>query len=166
MSERPPEAELIERWTLGDREAAALVGALFYASHIADDLVDMDRPDVTGTPQRRSAAVSELLSTVFVGVLANPFFRQHSVMLSGLVVSALAYWDASNEWQEDKKTETRMFGFVHREALERVLVMIAFIVGGWKHQQLVIREVHEMFHGSGAHQTFADWEAEVARGVL
>jgi hypothetical protein len=162
---RPPEHELIAKWGCGDGDASALISSLFNASHLADDIVDMDRPEITGTLGRRSAAVAKLLGMVFVEIVGNPFFRRHSNSLTPLIVSALAYWDASNDWLAEDKVETKMFAFVHREALERVLGMIAFLVGGWEHQRAVIREVHELFHGAGAIQTFEDWRAEVANGL-
>jgi hypothetical protein len=159
---RPPEDGLIRKWAHGNEDAAGLINALFAASHIADDIVDMDRPDVTGTVQQRSAAVAGLLALVFHGIVGNRFFRRHSSVLTPLIVSALAYWDASNYWQSDEKAETQMFGFVHREALERVLAGIALLAGGWSHQRAVIREVHELYHGAGAVQSFEDWRSEVA----
>lgn len=161
---RPDEHALIAKWACGNEAAADLISALFNASHLADDIVDMDRPEITGTVSRRSAAVAKLLAMVFVDIVGNPFFRRHCSELTPLIVSALAYWDASNEWLAEEKVETKMFAFVHREALERVLGMIAFRVGGWEHQRAVIREVHEIFHGAGAIQTFEDWRAEVSNG--
>jgi hypothetical protein len=157
---KPPDAEMYLRWTKGNQDAARLIGGLGLVSQVADDFVDVDNPKVTGDFQRRSTAMSGMLSAIFGEIVPNPFFQQYQVILLPLILSSVSYWDASNDWTISRSKDDRMFGFVHREALERVVVMIAHLIGGWAHQRQVIREMHEYYHGIGKVQSFEEWDAE------
>lgn len=159
---KPPEGEIYLRWTKGNQNAVRLISALALVSQIADDFVDADNPRKTGGFLDRSVYMSDMLHAIFCDVLVNPFFEQNRAILVPLVVSSIAYWEASNDWTISHVKDDRMFAFVHREALERVVTMIALLVGGVAHQRQVLREMHEYYHGVGKVQSFDEWDNEVA----
>ena len=159
---KPTDGEMYLRWCKGNEHAARFIGSLGLISQIADDFVDEDNPKVTGRLLDRSKAMGVLLASIFADLLPNPFFQQNEGILLPLMVNSVAYWEASNDWTISHKRETRMFGFVHREALERVVAMVAMIVGGWDHQRAVVREMHQFYHGIGAVETFDEWDATTA----
>lgn len=162
---RPTDGEMYLRWCKGDVYAARLIGSLALVSQVADDFVDGDNPKTTGSFAQRSAAMSGLLAAVFADVIPNPYFQQHKEVLLPLIVSSIVYWDASNDWAISEKKETRMFGFVHREASERVVAMVALLIGGWDHQRAVVREMHEHYHGKSAVESYEQWEEKEAQCV-
>jgi hypothetical protein len=159
---KPPEGEMYLRWTKGNENAVRLISGLALISQIADDFVDGDNSKVTGSFLKRSDAMAEMLKATFGDVFANPFFQQFQAVLLPLILSSVTYWDASNHWTISRRVDDRMFAFVHREALERVVAMIAYLIGGWSHERTVVREMHEYYHGVGAVQTFGQWDAEVS----
>lgn len=148
------EKEMAFRWCRGDQDAIFLFHLLARCSHYADDFVDEDVPE-----RDRSKDMSRLLFNLVAVLPNNAFYQKNRATLEPLVINAVMYFDASNEWAKSDVKETRMFGFAYRESLEAVLVMIAILLGGYDWGRRVIREVHDYYHVlSGS--TFEKWEAE------
>lgn len=148
------EQENIKRWCCGDEAAAAMIERLGEVSQIADDFVDRDKPGCD------SAAMARLLQLALVEIPNNPFYAKCRGYLAPLLTSALLQWDASNGWQHDARRESRVYGFVYRCALEKVIVATAYLTGGFDHARTVEREVHEFYRYSplADGETFEHWE--------
>ncbi len=150
-----PEIENLYRWCQGDEAAVRMLVSLGEVSQIADDFVDGDKPGCD------SAAMSRLLLLALVNLPNNPFFEKYRAWLAPLLASALLQWDASNGWHRDPRRDTRIYGFVYRCALEKVIVTTAYLIAGFEHARNVEREVHEFYRYSADAdgETFEQWEA-------
>lgn len=148
------EKEALLKWTKGNEDAARFLYLVAKGSQEADDLVDLDGL----SPFSRSEVVTRLLSRSF-SLEENAFYRDNFERLQPILKLSLVLYDASNDWSFSAKKETRLFGFVNREAAELVVLAVAELVGGFAHARRVAREMHDYFHARRDSETYEGWEA-------
>lgn len=156
---KPTESEMHKRWANGNQDAADLIDYFGYATQLADDLVDLDTPNVE-TKLKRSAVMADLLYVVLYKIPGNRFFRENEAHFAPLFVNGLVTWDASNEWAESDSKTTRQFAYVLRETTARLVEHVAFLVGGFQFSKQVAREIHDYYHGAMGIESFEKWDQE------
>ncbi len=152
------EAEQLHAWFLGDAAAVQLARDLAEVSQLADDLVDRDHGHALDD-RRRIAC--RLLHLALIQIPANPVFTRFQAWLAPLLSDAVLAWDAATELERRDDETARVYAFVWRDQLERVVVQLAALIGGLEHARQVQREAFDYFrfeHPDG--QTFIDWRAE------
>jgi hypothetical protein len=155
----PSEGEMHLRWAKGNKNAAFLISCFGYATQLADDLTDNNTENVS-TLKKRSLAMSKLLYCLLIQIPGNRFFREHERHFIPLFPVLIAQWDASNEWAGATKPDTRMFGYVMREACGRLIEQVAYLVGGLDWLMQVAREIHDYYHGAHGVESFEAWSRE------
>lgn len=139
------------RWANGNAEAAALLSLLADLVRAADDFVDDEKG--------RQSRMAQVLHSCLVLLPQNAFYREHAQRFAGVFLDALLSWEVSDEWRTsgDRKRET--FGYVYREAVDRIPVMVAYLTGGLDHARAVMRDVFEVCH-TGSDETVEQWVSE------
>lgn len=153
-AEQIDEGAMFLAWCLGNRDAAEMIGALFEASHYADDIVDGDSTDVCRDMTR-------LLVTLFSRVVTNRFYMAHAERFAGAIVAATVDWNLSSEWQKSDDEIKQVYAYVLRETLEHVVVIAADLLGGSDHAMNVRRAVMVQYHLGKHRETVADFVREV-----
>lgn len=147
---------MVTRWFRGDANAVALFETIAYATQVADDIVDEDLEI-----EDRAGRMAKLF-TILVMLPSNPFYAQFYAQLHPLICAGVMEWEASNSWQRSPSRETRLFGYVKREALESLVTYCAHLIGGPDWAMQVTREVHQFYHVDHADgETFESWCGEV-----
>lgn len=152
-----PEEERVQalRWFKGDVQAVAFLESVAAATQIGDDLVDEDMGEL-----KRARLMARLFERLLM-LAANPFYARYQAQLAPLIVTGVLEWEVSNEWQRSPHDETRLFGYVRREALEGVIVFVAYLTGGVDWAMTVGREIHEFYHVVHADgETLDTWSNE------
>ena len=152
------EAEMGFRWAKSDKDAVAMMEIFGSGSHLADDLVD-ERLTVGAASEK----TVEMLSLAMGLLPNNAFYKAHRTQIEPLVMSGLTMWGASNIFAMSDHLETRMHGFVYRNIMVQLIVMVALIVGGTAWARKVAQECVIYFHGKKNGQRFAEWELEQRR---
>ncbi len=141
--------KLVE-WFLGDEEAAKFMSGLFDISQSADDFADGE------AGEDAAGLMASVLFGMVDGMALNPFFVANRERLAPMLIDALMAWKLSEELESGNLTE-KAWAFCLRDSLERVLVGVALIKGGFVHALHVQREafnyfryVHADGHGFGA----------------
>lgn len=155
MFEQGEEEQKALEWFQGDRGAVEFVAQISEATQIGDDLVDEKLPYL------EKAALMTRLFERLLTLNAHPFYAQHYAQLCPLILTGVFEWETSNEWQLSDKEETRIFGYVRREALESLIVYVAYLIGGADWAMKVGRDVHQFYHIDHADgETVATWSTE------
>jgi hypothetical protein len=139
------------RWANGNTQAAEMLDIVGRIARLADDLADGDQaPSVL--------KVGELLHMSMVDLPSNPFFKQHFQALIPSISDGILSWEVSEEWRAGEGKRP-VFGFVYREAVERIAHTVALLTGGTNHARRVIRELHAVCH-DGVRETVDEWVSE------
>jgi len=146
------EVEKFDKWCMGNVDAVNFLVTLFEISQIADDLADKD---IEANPQN----VTRLMHKAMVELPLNNFYRQYSHLLLPIFSTSLTIWGNTDRWG---KEGGEVYGFVYREVLEQVITMVAFIVGGWEHSNLVTNEVSVYYHRDD--ESVNKWKNEITGG--
>jgi len=142
-------------WTNGNRDAAVFLYEIFKISQIIDDVVDQDEP-----PEMIVPAISKLISLMGF----NQFYKQNAIALSGIMISSLTMWAATNTLAKSSRPLTQMYGFVYREVLEQIIPFVAMLCGVDEIRCIEIAlEVNKLYH-TDDQESFAEWQQEVRHG--
>jgi hypothetical protein len=145
--------EPILKWCMGNVEAAVLLGLVFEASQVADDIVDGDAKD-------QQEAMARLLSIAFVEIPDNKFYQQHGHQFRPLFATSIQIWSLTDQWKQEEGEDRPIFAYVWREILEQVAVLAAYICGGQKHARTVANEMNKFYHAREDIESFSDWIGE------
>jgi len=149
------EREKAMEWFRGDVDAVNFLGVVARATQVADDLVDE-----TVSIEQKSAWMTELWS-LLLAIPTMPYGRAHHLEVLPLILTGVIEWDCSNEWQRAPFRESRIFGYVRREALESLIHYMALVAGGAEWARTVARDVHRWYHLEHAEgETLETWEKE------
>lgn len=146
------EKEKLLAWCLGNQSAADMLWMLAEVSQIADDFVDGD----TNESERMIA----MLHMAMIELPLNRFYQVNFTWIAPMLINAMLHWDLSNELKESNLETSRHFGYVLRESLEQIIVLVADIIGGVSHGRLVARDVHRYFHVDSPQETLKEWSGE------
>lgn len=145
-------------WMCGDQVAVECLNILARLTQVVDDLVD----EQVSVDQRATWAV-EVYDLFLVQLPMNPFWRANQTGLTFVMMNGVFEWDCSNDWQLSSDVDQHAFGFVRREAMDAVITMAAYLVGGREHARHVAREVNLFYHVTHAEdENVQTWVKEAA----
>lgn len=139
------------KWANGNSDAASLLSTWANLVRLADNIADGDSDDPVFD-------MGSVIILATVELANNPFYLANAGAVGGAMCNAVTLWIKSEDWKRDHRRETRMFGYVWREAVEHVAYVVAMICGGLRHALLVAEEIQQLSHVQGG-ETFEQWEA-------
>lgn len=145
------ESTKILNWMQDNQAAANLIEQLFEVSQIADDLVDWDKEFDS------SVCVSQLLNLCLVEIPLNQFYNKNCICISSVLVPVIAAFNTSNKLKKHPDADCRMFAWALRDALEHVVILCAFLIGGHEHSLKVSLEVTQYFRTNEDRESVDEW---------
>jgi len=140
------------RWSNGDHDAAAFLMLIARWARLVDDMADDDQPI-------RQQAVCVLMQISLVEIPANPFWKRHSDKLGMCLNEALLCWQWSDELKTSADERRQVFGYVIREATDRIGQAVAYLTGGFEFSQQIAREIYDVCHAPYT-ETVEEWALE------
>ena len=141
-------------WARGNQSAAEFLGMMGGLSQEIDDIFDGD-----------GGSIINVVSELIIMTTCNQFFLDHREKLTGLLLSSLTMWSASNEFAKSTNETTQIYGFVYREVLEQIIPFVSMLCGAdIDEAKNVAVDVHAYYHQKMKQDTFADWNMEVSHG--
>lgn len=137
---------------MGSQAATDFIMKIAEASQIADDFVDDEI-------QNKQEMMARLLSIAFFEIPQNPFFQANINHLSPLFATSIQIWSHSDDW--GKQDKLKEFGFVYREHLEQIIVMAAYLMGGWKHARWVTNDMVDFYRNNEDQDSIEEWVEEL-----
>lgn len=104
-------------WFAGDADALALYEAFSEIAHIWDDMVDRD----CVVPAER---INRAFRLALIDVSCNPVFHRHYEALRPMLVSAVACYEAANQFEQDRDAHGLELAHVLRYAVAQVFVYL------------------------------------------
>lgn len=141
---------LLLRWANGDAAGAQLLELVCEIARLADDIADGEAD---------ADAVPRLLHRCLVDLPANAFVQRHGATLRPVLSECVHSWALSNEWRRSGCERRQTFGFVYREATDRLGLAVAQITGGYDHARAVARDIFRTCHAPST-ETVAAWANE------
>ena len=130
--------EAIDLAANGDRGAASYLWAMATAARTLDDLVDRDEP-----------VTDEQIVNAFFGLLVDlpllPFFQRHRDVLTGVQLVALNAWLDANHLERRGDATAQLYAHVLRDAVNELLVAVAYLTGGFRHMRRVSLRARDLF---------------------
>lgn len=142
-------SKVLLRWTKDDVYAADFLAKVAELARLIDDAVD--EPAAV-----RQDAYRKVWSICLVDLPMNPFWVQHGHRLSLVMNECILSWAWSDELKTSGDMRRETFGYVLREATDRIAVAVAHIVGGSDFAARVMREVYDVCHMPST-ETVAEW---------
>ncbi len=139
MSDEGAAHEFTAEVCKGDRDAMICCNLFYTYAHGIDSLID-DKED--GRPIMSNEEIIKLF--VNSAFLFNcPFFKKHSEVLLGTVLSVTNTWADSVAWEKSPIDHRRLIADVLRCVGNEFFFMIAMLCGGWDHLRSVSGRIRE-----------------------
>ena len=110
----------------GNKDAAAMLEAISFWSHIYDDLIDRDKP-VSDTD------IHKAMWVLLVDLPRNPFFRAHETEFRGALVTGVMNWHAANQMEKSGCVEQLRIAHAIRYSAGDVAFLAMVFAGGEAH---------------------------------
>ena len=110
----------------GNKDAEAFLFAFYNFEQMFDDLLDKDKD---ASHEEIIQALIDFIATISF----NAFYNQYKQILFSFMVS-MADRNLSGD-EMVKKEETRIAGYVVRKGAIELVLMVAFLTGGWEHMR-------------------------------
>lgn len=137
----------------GDRPALDMVIMLQLIVNVWDDLIDKD---VAVTDEQINQAFWYCLS----GIPTNPFYLKHAYSLHPVIQTGIFNWFAANKMERNKDGMGREIAHVLRYSITDVIVMMAYLVGGYEWAEQHAAEIKLMTQKNPLSDYLAEMEAK------
>jgi len=142
MKSPNPDAEVLgsvlAEVSRGDKDAYGYMRLWIKATRLIDDLFDE-------TDAWTDENTYELAQMLLVELPANVFFHTNSVVLLPHHLTVLNAWRDSNDWKKSNDKARELHAFVMCEQTADIFILVAYLIGGYKHMRKVSLMVRELF---------------------
>lgn len=116
--------ELIGIALKGDQQAVQWFLMMRDVLHFWDDLIDRD-------VKLKKHEINAAMFTALVSLPSNDFYLRHRDSLTPLLISAVANWNAANEFESNGEERLLQLAFVIRSDYANLLIHASYLVGGY-----------------------------------
>lgn len=123
----------------GNPEAMQCCDLFFHYCHGIDDLIDTMED---GRPTMSKEQIIALFINA-AGLYNCAYYKKHSDLLLGIVISVTNSWADSVLWEKSPMPHRRVIADVLRTCGNEFFFMVAMIEGGWSHVRSVSAKIRE-----------------------
>jgi hypothetical protein len=121
-----------------NKDAFEYMGFWIRSAQLIDDLFDE-------IEYWKSENTYELAQLLLVDMPSNSFFHAHKLTLLPLHVTVLNAWRDSNDWKDSGDAPRKLHALVMCEQISDIMILVAYLIGGYKHMRKVSLKVRELF---------------------
>ena len=121
----------------GNQAAVVLCLDYFIVCHAWDDLIDRD-------VAISDNSISMAFKTLFHKIPNNPFYQQHAIELTPVMMNVIIQWEAANVLDKGSNNDQQK-AYMLRAGFYSLISHIALICGGYEWVQEIAPEIYRLY---------------------